>query len=190
MLVAAISDSEKQWNKRCNFEAWKQFWIFPNNSDPKCRVSLQTNAFVVPEGKRYLKRVEMKTTIINVTTYFTYIFLDRHYTMRTDVLHKVDNYSSHVSRRDWNTFPGFTAKLSQGRGMDHMELGSRKQFWQPRPLGKCLDRPEGQPTALACDGEGTGVGAEPRAGSTASGRGLRGAGRQQINVGDVTAPKM
>lgn len=44
--------------------------------------------------------------------------------------------------------------------------------------------------ALAFDGEGTGVGAKPQAGSAASGGGLRGAGRHQINVGDVTALKM
>jgi len=70
----------------------------------------------------------MKTTMIDFTIYFTYIFLDRHYTMKTNALHKVGNYSSYISRRDRNTFPGFTAKLSGGRRMDRMELGSRKQF--------------------------------------------------------------
>lgn len=50
----------------------------------------------------------MKTTIIHFTIYFTYIFLDKHYKVKANVLHKVGNYSSHMSRRDWNTFQGFT----------------------------------------------------------------------------------
>lgn len=50
----------------------------------------------------------MKTTIICFTIYFSYIFLDEHYKVKANVLHKVGNYSSHMSRRDWNTFPAFT----------------------------------------------------------------------------------
>lgn len=70
---------------------------------------------------------------------FTCIFVDRHCSMKTNVLQKVGYCHSHVSR----TFPSFIAKLSQGRGIDSMKLEAKNSF-DNQDL-QCLGRAEGEP---------------------------------------------
>lgn len=105
----------------------------------------------------------MKTIILSFTIYFTYIFVDTHYNMKTNALQKVGYYHSYVSRRD---FSRLCSKAITGkRNGSH---GARKQKTVlTTKTFSAWEEQRGSAMALSFHGEIMGVGVNSQTASTA-----------------------